>query len=82
MSWSFSSSWGREAAATSSRYRVGDDFVLEMLREPNVARSVLSEHSRRELIMSELVPPTDEPATCPLRSLRTRDKPSRTSICP
>ena len=40
-----------------------------MIAEPNVARSVLGVRARRELIMNELVPPTDEPATCTLRNL-------------
>ena len=50
--------------------RVGREVTLEMLAEPNVLKSVLSERTRRSLIMAELVPPTDEPATCPLRDLR------------
>ena len=61
---------------------VGPNVTLEMLGEPNVLRSVLSQDARLSLIMAELVPPTDEPATCPLRGLYIQVKQSRISICP
>ena len=63
-----------ELGPRSRRYniplRIGPIFILEMLPEPNLARSALSAVARGSLIMKELVPPTDEPATCPLRDLQ------------